>query len=1003
MVKKPTDEELEQRVKVLEKEAAERTQVEEELRESEEKLRSIMGSVNDVIFQLSPKGFIKYVSPKVEDIYGYKPKELIGKHLKKTTPMNEVPKALKVLKRLLSGKIIKNFEINQFDSRGTTFPMEISATPVKKGGKVIAVQGVMRDISERKRAEEALRKAHEDLGRRVEQRTAELAKANKELQAEIIERKWAEEGLADQNKYNKLRAEIWKTASDKSLAETDLIQRLLNEVGPSIDISRTAFLRLDSEKKEYVTELQWYKPEFGSTVGVAVSYDVAKHFFGREYVEIPKDLMPVVKQYAWAKLKMHGIKSYLVVLYGDKNNPQGLFTFSECEKEREWSELEKNILLEVVNIVSTRTDQIKAEEELRESEEKYRDIFENGSDLLYFHNLEGNFTEVNIAWRREYGYGEEDLANLTVRDLIPERYKYQFEDYLKRVKENGKDRGLMKVMTKDGRERIFEYRNSLVYDSTGPIGVRGSARDLTERIQAENAVKESEEKYRTVLESIEDGYYEVDIDGNLTFFNDSLCKMTGYTKDELMGMNNRQYTDKETAKRLYQLFNKVYTTGKPIKGFEYEIMVDRYGTKKHVESSVSLIRDRKGQPIGFRGIIRDIDERKLAEEEKGKLEAQLLRAEKMEVLGTLAGGVAHDLNNVLGGLVSYPELLLMEIPEESPLRRPILTIQKSGEKAAAIVQDLLTLARRGVAATEVVDLNHIISEYVKSPEHEKLKSYHPKVEVETDLGADLLNILGSPVHLSKTVMNLVSNAAEAMPGGGKITISTENRYIDRPIKGYDDVAEGDYITIRVSDNGVGISPEDMERIFEPFYTKKMMGRSGTGLGMAVVWGTVKDHKGYIDVKSAEGKGTTFILYFPVTRKELTKDKLLLSVEDYRGKGESVLVVDDVEEQREIASKMLKKLGYSITCVSSGEEAVDYMKKNSADLLILDMIMEPGIDGYETYRRILEFHPKQKAIIVSGFSETERVKDTQRLGAGAYVKKPYLSEKIGLAIRGELDK
>jgi CheY-like chemotaxis protein len=180
-----------------------------------------------------------------------------------------------------------------------------------------------------------------------------------------------------------------------------------------------------------------------------------------------------------------------------------------------------------------------------------------------------------------------------------------------------------------------------------------------------------------------------------------------------------------------------------------------------------------------------------------------------------------------------------------------------------------------------------------------------------------------------------------------------------------------------------------------------MGRSGTGLGMTVVWGTVKDHEGCIDVKSTKGKGTTFTLYFPVTRKELPKDKSLLSIEDYMAKGESVLVVDDVEEQRDIASRILKRLGYSVTSVSSGEEAVNYLKDNSADLLVLDMIMDPGIDGYETYKRILKFHPKQKAIIVSGFSETKRVKEAQRLGAGAYVKKPFLLRKIGLAVRDEL--
>jgi CheY-like chemotaxis protein len=240
-----------------------------------------------------------------------------------------------------------------------------------------------------------------------------------------------------------------------------------------------------------------------------------------------------------------------------------------------------------------------------------------------------------------------------------------------------------------------------------------------------------------------------------------------------------------------------------------------------------------------------------------------------------------------------------------------------------------------------------------------------------------------------------------MPIGGKISISAENRYIDRPIRGYDNVDEGDYITLTVSDTGTGISPEDMESIFEPFYTKKVMGRSGTGLGMAVVWGTIKDHRGYIDVKSAKGKGTTFTLYFPVSRKDLPKDKSLLSIEDYMGKGELVLIVDDVAEQRDIASRILKRLGYSVRTVSSGEEAVDYMKDNSANLLLLDMIMDPGIDGYETYKRILKFHPNQRAIIVSGFSETKRVKEAQRLGAGIYVKKPYLLEKIGLAIKGEL--
>jgi len=392
--------------------------------------------------------------------------------------------------------------------------------------------------------------------------------------------------------------------------------------------------------------------------------------------------------------------------------------------------------------------------------------------------------------------------------------------------------------------------------------------------------------------------------------------------------------------------------------------------------------------------------RQQAEKDREDFETQLQRAQKMEAIGMLAGGVAHDLNNILGGLVSYPELLLLQLPEDSPLRKSILTIQKSGEKAAAVVQDLLTLARRGVVVTEVVNLNDVISEYLKSPEHENLQSYYPAVHIETHLEKDALNILGSSTHLSNTVMNLISNAAEAMPEGGKLTVSTENRYIDRAIRGYDNVKEGDYVVLTISDTGTGISPENIEKIFEPFYTKKKMGRSGTGLGMAVVWGTVKDHNGYIDVESTEEKGATFTLYFPVTRKSV-EERSEISLKDYMGKGEAILIVDDVEEQRQIASGMLKELGYSVVSVSSGEEAVEHLKTNKVDLLVLDMIMDPGMDGLETYKKILELHPGQRAIIASGFSETDRVKEVQRLGAGAYTKKPFLLEKIGLAVKEEL--
>jgi signal transduction histidine kinase/ActR/RegA family two-component response regulator len=405
-----------------------------------------------------------------------------------------------------------------------------------------------------------------------------------------------------------------------------------------------------------------------------------------------------------------------------------------------------------------------------------------------------------------------------------------------------------------------------------------------------------------------------------------------------------------------------------------------------------------------RELTREIADRSRAEEEKRQLEERLQNMRKMEAIGTLAGGVAHDLNNILSGIVNYPELLLMDLPEDSAMVKSLHTIQKSGEKAAIIVQDLLTLARRGAASFKLLDLNEIVQSYLNSPEHANLVLYHSKVDIRTHLAENLHAISGSTVHLSKLIMNLISNASEAMPEGGVMTISTENRRIVEPIRGFDEVKPGNYVVLTVSDNGTGIDSKDLQRIFEPFYTKKAMGRNGSGLGMAVVWGTVKDHNGFIDIISKKNEGSTFTLYFPSAGK-IASDQVPRPhhFREFMGKGELILVVDDVKEQREITTRMLEKLGYNTASAASGEEAVEYMKNHHADLLLLDMIMDPGIDGLETYKRILKLHPKQKAIIASGFSETERVKEVQRLGAGAYIKKPYLLEEIGRALRKELDK
>lgn len=530
--------------------------------------------------------------------------------------------------------------------------------------------------------------------------------------------------------------------------------------------------------------------------------------------------------------------------------------------------------------------------------------------------------------------------------------------------------------------------------------VKSVERYHTDREKARELLRKSEDQYRILIENSNSIILRLDAGGTITFINEFALKFFGYLEEEILGRNVTGTLVPETE-----------STGRDLRRMIEDITdhPDRYmnnvnenmrrnGERVWIAWTNKPVYDECGNTIGLLCIGNDITERRRAEDERIVLQERLQRAEKMEALGVMAGGVAHDLNNVLGILVGYSELLLGEIPADSGLRGHVEKILIGGERAAAIVQDLLTLARRGVHSENIVNLNTLIGEIRKTPEFENLLSSHPGVGFRTELAPDLLNIKGSRSHLYKTVMNLLTNAAEAIPDSGTVTLTTGNRNLDRPVQGYDDVRVGDYAVLSISDTGSGIASADMRHIFEPFYTKKVMGRSGTGLGLAVVWGTVKDHQAYLDVQSEPSKGATFTLYFPVTREAPAAAPAVIPAAEYFGSNESILVVDDIPEQRELAASMLGRLNFKVRTAASGEEAVEILKDNPADLVLLDMIMDPGMDGLDTYRKILERHPGQKAIIVSGFSETDRVLQAQALGAGPYVRKPYILEKLGLAVR-----
>ncbi len=523
--------------------------------------------------------------------------------------------------------------------------------------------------------------------------------------------------------------------------------------------------------------------------------------------------------------------------------------------------------------------------------------------------------------------------------------------------------------------------------------------DISEIKASAKALLESENKYRDLVDHTPDLLYRTDLEGRITYISPSTYKLSGYTEEEAIGMKMAEevYLYPEERKGFLDLLTKQGS----VSNFQ-ACLKRKDGSVWWASTNAHLIRDHNNNITGVEGITRDITQIKESEAERRRLEAQLTREDKMRSMGFMAGGIAHDLNNILSGIVSYPDLILTKLPDDSPLRKPMETIKNSGQRAADIVSELLTIARGVSTNKKVLNLNQIISDYITSAEHIKITRDNPLISIKTRLDNDLLNIYASETHIKKILMNLISNAAESIMDSGEIVIQTSNRYLEHPLDGYNKVMKGEYTLLSVKDSGPGISAENLNRIFEPFYTKKAMGYSGTGLGLAVVWNAVQDHGGYINVRSTPGE-TVFDIYLQVSRKKMQESILACSPEELTGHREKVLVIDDEEQQRIIAKELLEMLNYNVHCVNSGEDAIDYLRNNQADLLILDMIMDPGLDGLDTYKEILKIHPAQKAIITSGYSETESVAEARKLGAGEYVKKPYILKIIGKIIKDELAK
>ena len=642
------------------------------------------------------------------------------------------------------------------------------------------------------------------------------------------------------------------------------------------------------------------------------------------------------------------------------------------------------------------TEHKKAKEALAESEKKYRMLFESSAEGILVAQIEDQtFKYANRAICDMLGYGPQELTRMGVQDIHPQEDLPSVLDEFKALAAG--EKGLAEnipCLRKDGT-KIFVNINSTKMLIDGVDCNVGLFQNISERLKSEEALRQSEEKYRSILEGIEEGYFEVDLAGNFTFFNEALHKILGFTLEELLGTNNREYTSKETAKKIFRVFNRVYNTGRPARVLNYEITT-KDGSKKILELSTSLMQDSNHKPIGFRGLARDVTENLTAEKEKERMATQIRQAQKMEAIGTLAGGIAHDFNNLLMGFQGNLSLMLMEMSPDNPYFEFLTNMEDYVKRGSDLTRQILGFARGGKYEVKPTNLNDLLEKSSQMFGRTKKEiMIHKRFQenpwsVEVDRG-----------QIEQVLLNLFVNAWQAMPSGGDIYLSTENVTLkkedwDKPYA----LQQGQYVKISVGDSGVGMDKATLERIFEPFFTTKEVSR-GTGLGLASAYGIIKNHSGMIDVTSQKGDGTTFTIYLPKSNKDFLEERP--AVEKTIEGMETILLVDDEEMITDIGGKMLKKLGYRVVLAESGRKALKIFEKlhSRIDLVILDMIM-PDMGGSETFDHLKAIAPDIKVLLSSGYSIDGQASQIMKRGCNGFIQKPFNLKHFSQTVREILD-
>ncbi|MBU0515679.1 MAG: PAS domain S-box protein [Proteobacteria bacterium] len=1049
--------------------------------------------VFDVLFRTTPlavalvndQGLITALNPAFERLFGYSAAQAKGRTIDDLI----VPPDLQEEGREYTRKTLEEWEVCQVEGirhrrDGGRVRVWMSSSPVIIAGRLRGAFVTYTDITDRHRAEEALRAGYEQL--RALHRLSLVA--------------------------------------TRSLAVPEFIEAVLDEVVAITGVeSPGLFLWDETEQRLILADHRGLSNEFFEQIK---SVELGRGATGQAAQERQPLFIDDYQAWSLARedAKKEGMASMVAIPLLAQDRLLGALIVPSRSR-RPFSDADKRQYTSIGQIVSASLANILLYAEAKDSEQRFRDVAVFTGDWIWETNVDGICTYSSPVVKSVVGFEAEEIVGRHFADFFPAQTRDEDARRMARAyRDHQEVSGLIStVLHADGHEVIIERFGRPLLDEAGRvIGYRGVNRDVTEQRQAWRAVRASEEKYRHLVTEIEEGFFETDRRGSISFANPALCRLIEGDLDDILGLSQRDFVAPYDQGRVYEVFNQIYRTGRPERTLEHDI-ITRQGEIRRVEVSAALIRDEKGQKLGFRGVIRDMTQRRQTEmmlraseekyrsliekapigirinrdgrclylnprlfemlgledpgqaierpvlefydprdrdlvreheerllrgedvppmfeargltldgrtiilghlltqvvyegrpavlafieditarmearQERESLQIRLAHANKMESIGRLAGGIAHDFNNILEGILGYASLAQRKSDDADTVGRSLKIIERAALRAAELTQQLLGFARQGKYEVEPVDIGRLVQRVLTLIS----RTFDRAIDVTTAIEPDLKAVLGDPGQLENCLLNLCINARDAMTEGGRLRLEAKNVLLDEEYcRAHVPAQPGDHVCVSVIDTGVGIDPAHRERIFDPFFTTK---EGGTGLGLAMAYGIIRNHDGHIDVTSEPQKGSSFRVFLPATSRPASDiGEPAVGNDVVAGGDETILVVDDEEVIRSFAEEVLAELGYRVLLAEDGREAVRVFRDHAdeVDLVILDLVM-PGMSGLEALKNILSLRPEAEVLLSSGFSGGQRVDEMLAAGAKGLLRKPYRMTDLAAKVRELLD-